>query len=220
MKKTILAALVISTMLMGSTAVYAAPDNIPAETPSNGKVMAISCVAAKSFPSELTGIVEEISLKQMTVKAKDGEVFTVPLQQFTKQEAFKGLGIVAGTEVQLKSIMPQAVTITKDMTGVTITELDSTDLIGNITGSIKATPCTAAIAFTEAGVLANDVSLSDTAATITVMAGTTGINEGQAVLGEKLMTISEPVTFTVDHMEKVFFAEEITANGKTIKVQN
>lgn len=224
MKKTILAALVISTMLMGSTAVYAAPDN----NKEQGKepVMATICVATQANLTELTGAVQEISAEQMKVKAKDGEVYTVPLQMFSKQEAFKGLGIVAGTEVQLKRNEPKEITISGEdviFKGIVTIGKAVENLVGiskadmeNYTDCIVATACTEAVVNPAANLNTNVANQNDITGTVTV----TVTKDGQTISDDQMMTLCTPATFTIDNVQKIFFADEITVNGKTVKVQN
>ncbi len=99
------------------------------EITANGKTVKAekihTVIAAKkiadTMPAELSGTVQSINETEMTVKAKDGKIYTIPLAAFNKKDEFKELEIKSGTEVLLKSSpVKKVITITGKDTDATI----------------------------------------------------------------------------------------------------
>lgn len=99
------------------------------EITANGKTVKAekihTVIAAKkivdTMPAELSGTVQSINETEMTVKTKDGKIYTIPLAAFNKKDEFKELEIKSGTEVLLKSSpVKKVITITGKGTDATI----------------------------------------------------------------------------------------------------
>ena len=90
------------------------------------------------------------------------------------------------------------------------------DISKDFSDSIAATACTEAVLHSSTNTEIGEASQNGLADMVAV----TTIKDGQIVSSDKMMTLCTPAIFKVDSMEKVFFAEEITANGKNVKVQN
>ncbi len=200
MKKALILSLVAAFTLSASSAVAQA--NPAADTEKAGKVTTFTTItragnagdiaAFKQMPDEITGEIQEISENEMKVKAQDGEVYLIPLGLFSKEEGFKELGLAKGINVTLKSIrsqMPDTLAINAEA-GEAVA-VAGTDAVKPDTGKVTAKRIEAVK--TEAG----DVIFS--------------IKDGEGVSpDEKTVEIKE--------LQKVFIAGEITANGKTVKI--
>lgn len=117
MKKIILASLIASVAMSASSAVsYAQTDNGPKE-----RNVLYQRINAPLASMELSGIVQEVSDNKMTVKGKDGRSYLVMLDQFSKIDGFKDLGLKAGTEVSMKSAQPNTIALGEKNTGKAVT---------------------------------------------------------------------------------------------------
>jgi len=215
MKKAVLAALVISTMLMGSVVAYAAPEN-NTEQPKDS-IKATICIAAQTNLSELTGTVEEISGDEMKVKAKDGETYTVPLQGFVKQDSFKTLGLIKGTEVQLKSLTPEQMSVSDDK-GVFQGLIKLGKAVEASMATIKAVDVNEKGTFEV--VEGKDLpSTMDAVSCVSATVCEDGITWTTMTPSENMTAVYDTANFELGSIERLFLAGEITANGRTAKVQ-
>lgn len=146
----------------------------------------------KQMPAEITGVIQEINENEMKVKTQDGEVYLVPLGLFAKAEGFDGLGLAKDVNVTLKSIQPKL----PDTISISIATGGALEIQG--TGTVKLNP---------------DKVITRKLEGIKTEKGNAvfTIKEGEVpVLNAKAVEFKE--------LQKVFIAEEITANGKTVKI--
>ncbi|QGQ99753.1 hypothetical protein EHS13_35270 [Paenibacillus psychroresistens] len=102
MKKAIMLSMALSmAVLPSATAAFAAQ-----ETGTNQAAVSKFTTVARSMPLEISGKVDKISKGELTVTAKDGKVYLVPLWKLSTINGFSDLGLKVGTEVTLKSTQP------------------------------------------------------------------------------------------------------------------
>lgn len=200
MKSAIVLSLVLALSLSASTVVAQAnteeakkSENVVTQTT---KLNERGIVEFKKIPEEITGVIQEISENEMKVKAQDGEVYLVPLGLFSMVEGFKDLELKKDVKVTLKSLkpeMPKNISVGSATAGVAfIKELDEADLI-NV-----------------------DPKKLDSKKIAGEKLDAIKVYNGNAVAIKE--NASENILMATIDSEKVFFANEITANGKTVKI--
>jgi hypothetical protein len=224
MKKEIMLSLAISMALVSSASSVLAAQS----TETNQATVSNGVSFTQGSPLEISGKVTKISEGEMTVSTQDGKSYKVPMWQFAKQTGFSDLGLTTGTEVTLKSTLPDLANIKVGTISAGIpmkmnaTVIDSKNLI-------KATGSTLAIA-------AGSVTITPTNGSITTLTAVPGvkldfgkIQPGTLKVDESTkgiigtMAIPANGSFTLSSLtegESIFIAGEISANGKKLKLSN
>ncbi|PKM93709.1 MAG: hypothetical protein CVU84_14095 [Firmicutes bacterium HGW-Firmicutes-1] len=190
---------------------------------------------APEIPNEISGTIEKINKYDMTVKTKDQE-YLVPIGHFLENEEFKKLDLKVGTEVTLKmsqeigistggstavifeastEAVPAIMRTTLDTDSVEVkTGVEQVDIIlENNERIISGLPAANSISIIKALPATNNESST---ASVPYELGTYFVNvddrleDGEVVKDAMLIELSEGTL--------VFIADEITANGKTIKL--
>ncbi|KZL88455.1 hypothetical protein [Clostridium magnum] len=181
MKKIILTSLLIAATVTTLHVKSFAADN----KEKNSPVKITQSVSTLNALTNLTGSIEKIGENKIEVKAKDGKVYTVPVNEFSKQDGFKDLNLKVGTEISLKGMDFSKTSIGVKATKATESS-DSKDIkVGKVGISIE--------------------KISD-------------LKNIQSNNKDNLSTMV-PIASKDGEQDKLFFiASELTANGKTLKL--
>ncbi len=205
MKKTIILSLVAALSFTSSTAIAQA---MPADRDNTAEGIEVQAVNAETVPglekfapAEISGVVEEITQSDMKVKVQDGETYLVPLGMLSKQEGFDALGLAKGVEVSLKSMqagLGKTIMFTAG-TGPALTM--KVDKVGENTG----------VTDTDGNVVRE----------FTGLAVDQKLEAGNVIIiSEGSVDVSKPEIKKITPVDgvKVFIPSEISANGKTVKL--
>jgi len=207
MKKTILVSLAISaTMLLSAPAAFAA-QNDDTQTGPVGTAVAVAVATQTSLnfnmPTEISGVVKEISQNIMTVETEDAKTYLVPLEQFSKIDGFSDLELQIGSQVSLKREdltgkgSPQYIIIGQPTVVKSDVDLKA---IGGTTTPDGSNEGLSAMATGESSPQNTIVG------TLTEVKGAANLKE----IGNEALSINAG--------EMIFIATEISADGKTVKL--
>jgi hypothetical protein len=171
----------------------------------------------------ITGTVEKISDKEMTVKTEDGINYSVPLDYLSKADGFDELGIIAGTKVSLKNAQFQSILIAqKSLTAEEAQKFvkDATITVPQVIRELTPDEIHKLGEGTTQGIqgIGN------------IEEKIIAVDENQKLLeGVTMVRLQMAGALTLDETQKfgegitqgsdlIFIATEITANGKTVKI--
>ncbi|WML33370.1 hypothetical protein [Clostridium sp. OS1-26] len=175
---------------------------IASELTANGKTLKLDktsitqAISTTPELKELSGAIEKTGENEINVKAKDGKTYTVPIDEFSKLDGFKGLNLKVGTEVSLKAMeFSKAIKVDAEASPETYIN--------------KAT-----------GLDAENSELKD----VNMGIGAT-LNLGDTITYNTVSPSgsAEVISVTAKDGEQnklYFIASELTANGKTLKLAN
>ncbi|MDF2987767.1 MAG: hypothetical protein K0R50_3277 [Eubacterium sp.] len=222
MKKTVILSLVAALSLTSSSVVAQAKPLEPADNQTvNVQAVKADSVpvlySVKLLPTEITGVIEDISELEMKVKVKAGEIYVVPLGLFSKQEDFKALGLAKGVEVTLKSLKPDisGTSELKTSAGLAL-EIEGKDI--KSTDIIESTDAAQAVVAIEA---AGVVDMGKLVKVFPEPEDGQKLEGGNVIFSVESADGKEPELkkITIGEGEQFFVATEITANGKTAKLE-
>ncbi|MDR3600459.1 MAG: hypothetical protein P4L49_08285 [Desulfosporosinus sp.] len=214
MKKTILVSLAISaTMLLSTPAAFAAQHD-DAQTCPVGTAVAVATPASLNFnmPTEISGVVKEISQNIMTVETEDAKTYLVPLKQFAKIDGFSDLELQTGSQVSLKR---------EDLTGEgnpqniiigTLTVVKSDVDLKAIGGTTTQDGSNEGLSAMAAGESSPQNTI---VGTLTEVKSAANLKE---IDGINLTTCSGNEALSINAGEMIFIATEISADGKTVNL--
>lgn len=189
----------------------------------NGNVAQRFFVAATS--DIVTGTIEEINEAGMKVAAEGGKLYYVPLEEFRSQEGFAALELKVGTAVSLKS--PQS---TKPFTmRLETPKEDNGSFTVSVLPALEASEgIVTASAPLSISISASDKVITDSEGIVPAGEAVTVVKAEKVAgrIGEPAEKLSIAVSDTIylhsmdlSKITVVFPAGEISANGKTLSVQ-
>jgi hypothetical protein len=210
MKKTIFTSLtVIASLSLLTGVLYASP--ITDEVFNKGlevKVPQAQAMRTEAIPTlansidEIRGTIEKVTEEYMVVKSEDDKLYTVPLFAFLEQEGFEELNLEKGTELIIKSRKLHFAN----------GELGTLKVFNKEEATVEISE---AFNKVEAPVVLSIKSIdSDRSGEVKE------IKRGDLLEDSKELIEAVPVTraisITTEEGTELFFAGEITVNGKTI----